>query len=32
MTAESLDHLIFEIAKDPKLTEAYEDARDIFVG
>ena len=27
MTAESLDHLIFEIAKDPKLTEAYEDAK-----
>ena len=27
MTAESLDHMIFEIAKDPKLTEAYEDAK-----
>jgi hypothetical protein len=27
MTAESLDNLIFEIAKDPKLTEAYEDAK-----
>ena len=27
MTAESLDNLIFEIAKDPKLTEAYEAAK-----
>lgn len=27
MTAESLESLIFEIAKDPDLTEAYEDAK-----
>ena len=27
MTAESLEHLMFEIAKDPKLTEAYEAAK-----
>jgi hypothetical protein len=27
MTAESLDSLMFEIAKDPKLSEAYEDAK-----
>jgi hypothetical protein len=27
MTAQSLESLIFEIAKDPKLSEAYEEAR-----
>ncbi|HET9252098.1 MAG TPA: hypothetical protein VFP58_08285 [Candidatus Eisenbacteria bacterium] len=27
MTAESLEDLMFEIAKDPKLTEAYEAAK-----
>jgi hypothetical protein len=27
MTADSLETLMFEIAKDPKLTEAYEDAK-----
>jgi hypothetical protein len=27
MTAEGLENLMFEIAKDPKLTEAYEDAK-----
>jgi hypothetical protein len=27
MTAESLENLMFEIAKDPKLTEAYENAK-----
>ena len=27
MTAESLENLMFEIAKDPKLTEAYEEAK-----
>lgn len=27
MTSESLDSLMFEIAKDPKLSEAYEDAK-----
>lgn len=27
LTAESLESLIFEIAKDPRLSEAYEEAR-----
>ena len=27
MTADSLENLMFEIAKDPKLTEAYENAK-----
>jgi hypothetical protein len=27
MTAESFENMIFEIAKDPKLTDAYEDAK-----